>query len=89
MVRTLTLEDRRKIELIWKCNASPDVLGEFLASLTVATRPWDKGFHRSFNERMMFHRPLLASTSRPSVGSSRKRISGSMIRAMPMLSLLC
>ena len=23
MVRTLTLEDRRKIELMWRCNASP------------------------------------------------------------------
>ena len=31
-----------------KVTASPDVLGEFLASLPVATGPWDEEFHRAF-----------------------------------------
>ena len=31
-----------------KITASPDVLGEFLASLPVATGPWDEEFHRAF-----------------------------------------
>ncbi len=31
-----------------KITASPEVLGEFLASLPVATGPWDKEFHRMF-----------------------------------------
>lgn len=33
-----------------KITASPEVLGEFLASLPVATGPWDKEFHRAFCE---------------------------------------
>ena len=37
----------------------------------------------------MSQRSLRASTSSPSVGSSRKRISGSLIRAMAMLRRLC
>lgn len=31
-----------------KITASPDALGEFLASLPVATGPWDEEFHRAF-----------------------------------------
>ena len=31
-----------------KITASPEALGEFLASLPVATGPWDKEFHRAF-----------------------------------------
>ena len=31
-----------------KITASPDVLGEFLESLPVATGPWDKSFHENF-----------------------------------------
>ena len=31
-----------------KNTASPDALGEFLASLPVATGPWDEEFHRAF-----------------------------------------
>ena len=31
-----------------KIAASPEALGEFLASLPVATGPWDKEFHRAF-----------------------------------------
>lgn len=31
-----------------KITASPEALGEFLASLTVATGPWDEEFHRVF-----------------------------------------
>ncbi len=31
-----------------KITASPDALGEFLASLQVATGPWDEEFHRAF-----------------------------------------
>ena len=31
-----------------KITASPEAMGEFLASLPVATGPWDKEFHRMF-----------------------------------------
>ena len=31
-----------------KITASPDALGEFLASLPVATGPWDEEFHKAF-----------------------------------------
>lgn len=31
-----------------KITASPEALGEFLASLPVATGPWDEEFHRAF-----------------------------------------
>ena len=31
-----------------KITSSPEVLGEFLASLPVATGPWDEEFHRAF-----------------------------------------
>ncbi|MEY8388211.1 hypothetical protein AALC17_13110 [Oscillospiraceae bacterium 38-13] len=31
-----------------KITASPEVLGEFLASLPVATGPWDESFHEKF-----------------------------------------
>ena len=31
-----------------KITASPEALGEFLASLPVANGPWDEEFHRAF-----------------------------------------
>ena len=31
-----------------KITVTPEVLGEFLASLTVANGPWDEAFHRTF-----------------------------------------
>ena len=31
-----------------KVTASPEALGEFLASLAIATGPWDECFHRTF-----------------------------------------
>ena len=33
-----------------KVTASPEALGEFLAALSVATRPWDKDFYKAFCE---------------------------------------
>ena len=42
-----------------------------------------------FRLRIRSQRSLRASTSSPSVGSSRKRISGSLISAMAILSLRC
>ena len=42
-----------------------------------------------FRERIKSHSSLRAITSRPRVGSSRKRICGSLTRAMAMLSLRC
>ena len=31
-----------------KFTVTPEVMGEFLASLTVANGPWDEEFHRTF-----------------------------------------
>ena len=41
------------------------------------------------SSRIASHSSLRARTSKPSVGSSRKRIFGSLIRAIAMLSLRC
>lgn len=51
-----------------KVTASPDVLGEFLASLPVATGPWDEEFHRAFCDSCeLLHLP----SKRRSAGAAR------------------
>ena len=42
-----------------------------------------------FNVRIVSHKSLLASTSSPKVGSSRKSICGSLISAIAILNLRC